>query len=577
MIRAIVIIVIAVVSAALFWFVGLPMYRETLPSKERADLREYLFLTGPESAAVMLGEYRSSTDALVRGGTVYWGAENVRSLFSDLFWFNKDEGILLFTTADEVVRTEAGESFYTRHAEAVPADGISPEVIRTENPVFLVENGRAYVALDYAKQFSNFTYEFFKEPYRVQIYAGDAIYKGSVIINNTVLRTGGDIKSEIVSDLAAGDTVFVIMEGDEWTKVRTRDALTGYVENKYMSEESMDIEIRIPQDYTPPPYTDLVAERRLLLAWHLVTVPDANENLDRVIGPAWPLDVISPTWYSTLDEAGAIESVARKSYVDRAHARGLMVWPMFDDFTSAPDREARAALLMSTQSRDNVVSFLIKESKELGFDGINLDFELVPPEAASGYEQLLRELSVACRAHGLVFSIDNYPPTDRTEYYNRGLQGEVADYVIIMGYDEHWGTSDVAGSVASLPFVRRSIGRTLEAVPARKVMNAVPFYTRIWSTDVDGNVSVIATPGHGWQDRWIAENGLEPEWDEEMGQDYAEMVKNGSLIQVWLENEASMRARLEVMEYFGLGGVAAWQIGLEAPAIWDILGAFTRG
>ena len=577
MIRAIVIIVIAVVSAALFWFVGLPMYRETLPSKERADLREYLFLTGPESAAVMLGEYRSSTDALVRGGTVYWGAENVRSLFSDLFWFNKDEGILLFTTADEVVRTEAGESFYTRHAEAVPADGISPEVIRTENPVFLVENGRAYVALDYAKQFSNFTYEFFKEPYRVQIYAGDAIYKGSVIINNTVLRTGGDIKSEIVSDLAAGDTVFVIMEGDEWTKVRTSDALTGYVENKYMSEASMDIEIRIPQDYTPPPYTDLVAERRLLLAWHLVTVPDANENLDRVIGPAWPLDVISPTWYSTLDEAGAIESVARKSYVDRAHARGLMVWPMFDDFTSAPDREARAALLMSTQSRDNVVSFLIKESKELGFDGINLDFELVPPEAASGYEQLLRELSVACRAHGLVFSIDNYPPTDRTEYYNRGLQGEVADYVIIMGYDEHWGTSDVAGSVASLPFVRRSIGRTLEAVPARKVMNAVPFYTRIWSTDVDGNVSVIATPGHGWQDRWIAENGLEPEWDEEMGQDYAEMVKNGSLIQVWLENEASMRARLEVMEYFGLGGVAAWQIGLEAPAIWDILGAFTRG
>ena len=575
--RVIVIIVIVAVLAALIWFVGLPLYRAAQPGTERVDLRDYLFLTGPESAAVMLGENRSSTDALVRGGTVYWGAENVRRLFSDKFWFNVDEGVLLFTTADEVVSAKAGESSYTRHAEAAPADGVTPEEVRTDAPVFLIVNGRAFIALDYAGQFSNFEYEFFKEPYRVQIYAKDEVFEGAEVIKNTALREGTDIKDGIVSDLAYGDTVFVLKRMEGWTKVRTRDALTGYVENKHLSAESFDVEIRMPRDYVPPPYTDLVSEGRLMLAWHLVTVPDANANLDRVIGPAWPLDVISPTWYSLADETGAVISVARKSYVDRARERGLRVWPMVDDFTSGPDREARAAMLMSTESRSSFVSYLIGESKELGFDGINLDFELVPSEAASGYEQLLRELSVACRAHGLVFSIDNYPPTERTEHYNRGLQGDVADYVIIMGYDEHWGTSSGAGSVASLPFVRQAIERTLAVVPARKVMNAVPFYTRIWSTTEDGEVSIIATPGHGWQNRWIAENELEPVWDEEMGQDYAEMEKNGSLIQVWLENEASMLARIELMEYHDLGGVAAWQIGLEAPSIWDILGAFTRG
>ena len=577
MIRTIVIIIIAAAAAAIIWFVGLPKYEEAQPGRERADLRAYLFLSGPESAAVMLGEYRSSSDALVRGGTVYWNAENVRGLFSDKFWFNKDEGVLLFTTADEVVRAEAGERFYTRHAEAAPGDNVYPEKVSTETPVFLVENGRAYIALDYAGQFSDFTYEFFKEPYRVQIYAEDSVYEGVSVLKKTELRTETDIKSEIVSDLYISDTVFVVRRMQDWTKVRTGDALTGYVENRYLSDESFDVEIKITRDYTPPPYTDLVADRRLLLAWHLVTVPDANENLGKVIEPAWPLDVISPTWYSIIDGTGAIESVARRSYVERAHARGLTVWPMFDDFTSGPDREARAAMLMSTKSRNNAVTFLIEQSKELGFDGINLDFELVPTEASTGYEQFLRELSVACRAHGLVFSIDNYPPTDRTEHYNRRLQGEVADYVIIMGYDEHWGTGSGAGSVASLPFVRRAIERTLSVVPARKTMNAVPFYTRIWSTSEDGELSIIATPGHGWQDRWIAENELEPVWDEELGQDYAEMVKKGNLIQIWLENEASMRARIEVMEYFGLGGIAAWQIGLEAPAIWDILGTFTRG
>jgi len=577
MIRVIIIIIIAAVLAVLLSFVGIPLYKETLPSKERVDLRSYLGLHGQEAAAVMLGEYRSSTDALVRGGTVYWGAERVLQLFTDKFWFNLDEGILLYTSADEVVRANADERFYTRHAEVAPAEGVLPDVIMTDTPVFFIENGRAYIALDYAKQFSNFTYEFFKEPYRLQIYADDYIYEGAEVLNNTALRIGTDIKDDIVSDLGQGDTVFILNRMQEWTKVRTKDALIGYVENKYLSEQGFDVEIRIPQDYIPPPYTDLTSDRRLLAAWHLVTVPDANENLDRVIEPAWPLDVISPTWYSLIDESGAVESIARRSYVDKAHARGLKVWPMFDDFTSGPEREVRAAMLMSTQSRNNTVSFLIEQSKELGFDGINLDFELVPFEAASGYEQFLRELSVAFRAHGLVFSIDNYPPTERTEHYNRRLQGEVADYVIIMGYDEHWGTGSGAGSVASLPFVRRSIERTIAVVPAYKVMNAVPFYTRIWSTAEDGTVSIIATPGHGWQDRWIAENGLEPEWDEEMGQDYAEMEKNGNLIQVWLENKASMQARVEVMDYFGLGGAAAWQLGLEAPAIWDILGAFTRG
>jgi len=575
--HVIVIIAVAAVIAALLWFVWLPLYKESLPSKDRVDLRSYLRLTGQESAAVILGENRSPTDALVRGGIVYWSANNVRRVFTDKFWFNMDEGILLLTTADEVVRAQAGESSYTRHAEAIPANGVTPSVVETKTPVFLIENGRAYISLDFAKAFSNFTYELFKEPYRVQIYAKDEVFEGAEIIKDTALRKGTSIKDEIVSDLAQGDIVFVLDRMEEWTTIRTQDALYGCVENKYLAEKGLDVEIRIAQDYVPPPYTSMTEDRRLLAAWHLVTVPDANANLDRVIEPAWSLDVISPTWYSLVDAAGAVESVARKSYVDRAHERGLMVRPMVDDFTSGPDRENRAAMLMSASGRNSFVSYLIEQSQELGFDGINLDFELVPPEAASGYEQLLRELSVACRAHGLVFSIDNYPPTERTEHYNRGLQGEVADYVIIMGYDEHWGAGSGAGSVASLPFVRGAIERTLADVPPHKVMNAVPFYTRIWSTTEDGEVSIIATPGQGWQDRWIAENGLEPVWDEELGQDYAEMEKNGSLIQIWLENAASMRARIDLMEYHDLGGAAAWQLGLEAPSIWDILGAFTRG
>ena len=579
-IRIVVLLIVLAALAIVIWFFGLPLYEEYTPGVEYTDLREYLGLSGVEGSALMLGERWVSSSIIVRSGAVYWDEDSIKRYLVDNFWVDKDDGVLLLTTANEVVRADAGALFYIRHAEAAPAEGIKAEVVETDMPVFFIEGGRSYIALDYVKLFSNFSYELFQEPYRIQIYLKDWTYEGADVLKKTSLRVADDIKSEIICELDIGDTVFILNKMEHWSKVRTENAFVGYVENRRLSEEPFDIEIVIPQDYEPPPYTSLTRDRTICLGWHLIAVMEGNGTLHDRIEPAWPLDVISPTWYALEDGSGLVKSLASKSYVDEAHAQGLEVWPLVDDFLfdSEDPRPERVEMLMSTENRNSFVSYLIEQSYEFGFDGINLDFELVPSDAASGYEQLVRELSVACRAHGLVFSIDNYPPRQHTEYYNRGLQGKVADYVIIMGYDEHWGSGSGVGSVASLPFVIDGIERTLAVVPANKTINAVPFYSRIWSTDhKDGTVRVELTYGQVRQDRWIEERGLEPIWSEELGQYYTQIDENGRTYQVWLENEASMQTRLEAMKGYGLGGVACWQIGLEPPQIWDILGEYTGG
>ena len=68
------------------------------------------------------------------------------------------------------------------------------------------------------------------------------------------------------------------------------------------------------------------------------------------------------------------------------------------------------------------------------------------------------------------------------DHYDLEEQGIVADYVIIMGYDEHYAGSQEAGSVASLSYVENGIINTTAKVDPSKVINAVPFYTRIWHT-----------------------------------------------------------------------------------------------
>ena len=112
-----------------------------------------------------------------------------------------------------------------------------------------------------------------------------------------------------------------------------------------------------------------------------------------------------------------------------------------------------------------------------------MDFEQLSSDCGPHYVEFIRELSIQCRNRGLVLSIANYVPFNFNDYYRLDIQGQVADYVIIMGYDEHWHGSKDPGSVASISYVSGGLDRTLQEVPANKVVNALPFYTILWKTE----------------------------------------------------------------------------------------------
>ena len=59
-------------------------------------------------------------------------------------------------------------------------------------------------------------------------------------------------------------------------------------------------------------------------------------------------------------------------------------------------------------------------------------------------------------------------------------------------------------------------------------------------------------------------------------QNYGEKVMSGTLYQVWLEDAQSIETKLTVMKNLNVGGVAAWQLGLEDKAIWDVIDAFVK-
>ena len=518
-------------------------------SKERMDLNGYFGLDAADEAALVLNDEIREEKGVVKDGRCYLTLETVHAFLNDRFYADYNEGWLLYTTPGEIIYARAGEA---------GEDGYVPAFL---------EDGVMYAALDYVKKYTNFSYTMYTDPNRVVLTTVWDEHQTAEIKKDTAVRYQGGIKSDILTEAGAGDPVTVLDTMETWSRVATRDGFIGYVENKRLT--NMRSEMRIPvADYQEPEYTSVRRDHKISLGWHQVTSEAANSTLSEVLDGVSGMNVISPTWFFLSDNEGSFVSIGNGAYVQEAHARGLEVWALVDNFTYDVDiRE----ILSYTSRRQKLIGGLVETALALGVDGINVDFEQVPEDAGEDYIEFIRELSIPCRANGLVLSVDNYVPKNYNSHYHWKEQGIVADYVIVMGYDENYGGSQETGRVASIGSVEEGIRTMTEYVPAEKVVNAVPFYTRIWETGTDGVKSQAV--GMTTAENFLAQRGIEPVWDEETCQNYAEFEENGAFFQVWLEDAQSLQAKLQVMGQYGIGGVAAWKLGYEAghPDVWAVI------
>lgn len=527
-------------------------------SKETADLQEYFGISGDELAIVLQDEIIPEKARLV-GGVCYFDLDTVHKYFNDWFYADTKEMVILYALPESVDKV-------VMESSATAQDG-------TKGLAF-VEDETVYVALELVKKYTNFSADVYDG--RVQVYTQWGEKRVVTVESDTEVRVKGGVKSPILKEVEEGEELEVLERMETWSKVKTQDAIIGYVENKRISEETVEQEKPVT-DYTEPVFTTNQLEGKVCLGWHSIGGAGGNSTLESMVVNAKSMNVIAPTWFSLSDNEGSYESFASSDYVTRAHNMGLEVWGVLDDFNYNNVNNAGISVyevLSSTSKRNRLISTLVQEAVAVGLDGINLDFERVTEDCGEHYAQFVRELSVQCRLNGLTFSVDNYVPFNFNEYLRRDVQGKVADYVIIMGYDEHWHGSGDPGSVASLGYVSNGIDKTLESVPKEKVVNALPFYSILWKTE-GANVTDDYLTLNNTQD-FLARVGQEGVWDEETQQLYVEWISGNTKYQLWAETEESIMVKLNVMRAKEIAGVAVWRLGYGTPAVWEMISAYVN-
>ena len=563
-----VLIVIGIVGGAF-------LLKRYSPSKEKADLKKYYGIEQDNQVAVIIDNQILEAKAAMFDGKPYLEYSLVRDYLNDRFYWDSNENILLYTLPEGTIRADVGSNEYTLQKEKKSEDYT---IIKTEGST-------AYIALDFVQKYTNIEFKTYEDPQRVMIISDWGKIRTATVKKDTQVRYRGGVKSPYLTEVSKKDKVTVIENEGDWKKVRTEDGYIGYIKKNCLKNEK---EETISREFEEQVYTNISKDYTINMAWHVVTNQSANEKVLQTIADTKGLTTISPTWFTIADTDGNINSLASSQYVNYAHQSNIEVWALVRDFDGGiGSYEESYEVLSHTSKRENLVNQLIAEALQTGIDGINVDFEKISAECGEHYIQFIRELSVKCRQNGLVLSVDNYVPKTYNAHYHIEEQGKVADYVIIMGYDEHYSGSYESGSVASLNFVKEGIEATLNAVPKEKVINAVPFFTRLWKevpkteeelaeeagTEAAEYSVKVTSEALGMEaaEQAIADAGAQTTVDEATKQNYAQWEADGATYKIWLEDETALEEKLKLMKEYKLAGTAAWRLGFEKPSVWELI------
>lgn len=512
-----------------------------IPSSEKMDLNEYYGEMADGEIALVIGTEKLEERGLVDGDRVYLPLDVVNTYLNQRYYWDSANQQIFYATPSELTSvsasSEAGDKVW-------------------------VKDDKVYLNLTYVQEFTDLDAYITKDPYRIAIQYKFKNVKTVTVKKNTSIRYRGGIKSAILTSVKKGTKLRLIEEMENWDQVATDDGYIGYIDKKKVGEAE---KTKFERSFKKEEYSYLTMDSKVNMVWHQVTSTDANAYFADATANMTGVNVISPTWFYLTDTSGNIASIASADYVSQAHEKGLQVWGLIDNFTQ---EVSTTETLSSTAARQNIISQLIQAAKDVGMDGINVDFESLSEDVGIHFLEFLRELSIECHKNNLVLSVDNPVPEDFTSHYDRAEQGRVVDYVIIMGYDEHYVGSE-AGSVASLPWVEQGIQDTLDEVPAERVINAIPFYTRLWKT-TGGNVTSEAI-GMDQAQQTIADNNVETYWDKTTSQNYGKYDIDNFTYQIWLEDAQSVAEKVKLVSKYDLAGVSAWKLGFENNGIWQVI------
>lgn len=395
----------------------------------------------------------------------------------------------------------------------------------------------------------------------------DREQKRAIVNSSVSVKSTTNFIAKTVDRIKKGDCVIVVSSDKGWTKIRTANGKLGYIkskkiENEFIVRENMEEEKQI--------------SGKINLTWdyysQYVTAPDrSGTKIDGV-------NVVSPAFFYLGKDGELKENIGQsgKAYIEWAHNNGYKIWPMVQNAEAASaSLSITSEIMNSYEKRQKLIESIVNKCVEYKLDGINIDFENMKQEDKDMFSRFIIELTPRLKEIGMVTSVDVTAPDGGETWslcFDRNVIGDVADYIVFMAYDEYGISSSKPGTNAGYDWVKLSLNKFLqtEEIKSDKIILAIPFYTRVWTTNSNGQITGKNTVAMKNLDS-IIPNGVEKKWDDNLKQYYVEYTDGGNKKQIWIEDIKSLEAKISLVNENKLAGIGSWQKDMESDEVWNMI------
>lgn len=492
---------------------------------------------------------------LIEDGIIYLSKPDIANFFDKYIYEEKEENKII-TTYEKKIATIGFEenkiningSNKNIYAHAVKKDGVIYLPISEMKDVYDIE-------------ISNIE--------KTKVVTMDSLkreQKKAIVTSSTSVKSSTNFIAKTVDRVKKGDCVIVVSSNNGYTRVRTDNGKVGYIkssklDNEFVVREEMEEEKQV--------------EGKINLTWdyfsQYASAPDrSGTTIDGV-------NVVSPSFFY-LDKSGNLrENIGSKgqAYIEWAHENGYKVWPMVSNAEAATESLSITSEIMNSYKlRENLIESIVEKCVKYKLDGINIDFENMKQEDKDMFSRFIIELTPRLKEIGLVTSVDVTAPDGGETWslcFDRNVLGDAADYIVFMAYDQYGVSSQKPGTTAGYDWVKLSLNKFLktEEIKPEKIILAVPFYTRVWTTDTDGKTTSNAVSMKNIEA--VVPEDAEKKWNDDLKQNYVEYMDGNNKKQIWIEDLESLKAKLSLITENNLAGVGSWEKDMETDDVWKLI------
>lgn len=274
---------------------------------------------------------------------------------------------------------------------------------------------------------------------------------------------------------------------------------------------------------------------------------------------------------------GTFKPINDQPLIDAARTAGVAPIMVITNLSESGFSSDLARTILTNQAiQDTLLNNVIENMRTKNYRGLDIDFEYIYPENREDYNNFLRKTVNRLRPLGYTITSALAPKTSADqkgllyEAHDYPVHGALLDHVILMTYE--WGyTFGPPLAVAPVNEIRKVLNYAVTAIQRNKILMGIPNYGYNWTLPyVEGSRAATVT-NTGAVDLAVSENASIQYNDVSKAPYFNYYDDNKKQHVVWFEDARSIKAKLDLVDEYDLGGVSYWTIGRFFPQNWLVL------